>query len=90
MATKKTDKAATSTKSKAAKPKAEKATKAAKAAGANVMALGSFVTAIINFVLLAFVVFILVRQASKVIAMPDAGPTQVDLLTEIRDELRKK
>ncbi|MBA3941333.1 MAG: large conductance mechanosensitive channel protein MscL [Sphingopyxis sp.] len=63
---------------------------AAKAAGANVMALGSFVTAIINFVLLAFVVFILVRQASKVIAMPDAGPTQVDLLTEIRDELRKK
>lgn len=63
---------------------------AAKAAGANVMALGSFVTAIINFVLLAFVVFLLVRQASKFIAMPDAGPTQVDILTEIRDELRKK
>lgn len=63
---------------------------AAKAAGANVMALGSFVTAIINFILLAFVVFLLVRQASKFIAMPDAGPTQVDLLTEIRDELRKK
>ncbi len=44
----------------------------------------------INFILLAFVVFLLVRQASKVIAMPDAGPTEVDILTEIRDELRKK
>ncbi|WP_137752182.1 large conductance mechanosensitive channel protein MscL [Sphingopyxis sp. L1A2A] len=65
---------------------------AAKASGANVMALGSFVTAIINFVLLAFVVFLLVRQASKFIkpAEAPAGPTEVDLLTEIRDELRKK
>ena len=65
---------------------------AAKATGANVMALGSFVTAVINFVLLAFVVFLLVRQASKFIkpAEAPAGPTEVDLLTEIRDELRKK
>ena len=65
---------------------------AAKASGANVMALGSFVTAVINFVLLAFVVFLLVRQASKFIkpAEAPAGPTEVDLLTEIRDELRKK
>lgn len=65
---------------------------AAKTSGANVMALGSFVTAIINFVLLAFVVFLLVRQASKFIkpAEAPAGPTEVDLLTEIRDELRKK
>jgi large conductance mechanosensitive channel len=65
---------------------------AAKASGANVMALGSFVTAIINFVLLAFVVFLLVRQASKFIKPEDvpAGPTEIDLLTEIRDELRKK
>lgn len=63
---------------------------AAQATGANVLALGSFITAVINFVLLAFVVFFLVRQASKVIDMPDAGPTEVDILTEIRDELRKK
>jgi large conductance mechanosensitive channel len=40
---------------------------AAKATGANVMALGSFVTAVINFILLAFVVFLLVRQAAKFI-----------------------
>lgn len=65
---------------------------AAKASGANVMALGSFVTAIINFILLAFVVFLLVRQASKFIkpAEAPAGPSEIDLLTEIRDELRKK
>jgi large conductance mechanosensitive channel len=63
---------------------------AAKATGANVLALGSFVTAVINFVLLAFVVFLLVRQASKLIAMPEAGPSEIDILTEIRDELRKK
>jgi large conductance mechanosensitive channel len=66
---------------------------AAKAAGANVLALGSFVTAVINFVLLAFVVFILVRQASKLIKPAEeapAGPTEVEILAEIRDELRKK
>jgi large conductance mechanosensitive channel len=64
---------------------------AAKAAGANVMALGSFVTAIINFILLAFVVFLLVRQANKVLTPPEApaGPSEVDLLTEIRDALKK-
>ena len=63
---------------------------AAKASGANVMALGSFVTAVINFVLLAFVVFLLVRQASKFIKPAEAGPSEVDILTEIRDELKKK
>jgi large conductance mechanosensitive channel len=66
---------------------------AAKAAGANIMALGSFVTAVINFVLLAFVVFLLVRQASKLIKPAEeapAGPTEVEILAEIRDELRRK
>lgn len=65
---------------------------AAKEAGANVMALGSFVTAIINFILLAFVVFMLVRQVNKVMKPEEApaGPTEVDLLAEIRDELRKR
>jgi large conductance mechanosensitive channel len=63
---------------------------AAKAmADVNVMALGSFITAIINFIILAFVVFMIVRQVSKVITMPTAGPTEVDLLTEIRDSLKK-
>lgn len=63
---------------------------AARAAGANVFAWGSFVTAFINFVILAFVIFLIVRQANKMSQRPAAGPTDVDLLTEIRDELRKR
>ena len=63
---------------------------AAKAAGANVFAWGSFITAIINFLILAFVIFLIVRQANKVMPPPAAGPSEVDLLAEIRDELKKK
>ena len=64
---------------------------AARAAGANVLAYGSFITAIINFVILAFVIFLIVRQANKAMppAVAPAGPSEVDLLTEIRDSLKK-
>ena len=64
---------------------------AAKAAGANVLAWGDLVSVIINFVILAFVIFLIVRQANKVMPPPaaDAGPSEVDLLTEIRDSLKK-
>ncbi len=65
---------------------------AAKAAGANVLAWGSFVTAVINFLILAFVIFLIVRQANKAMPPPaaaPAGPSEVDLLTEIRDALKK-
>jgi large conductance mechanosensitive channel len=63
--------------------------KAAKDAGVAVLGWGSLITAIINFVIMAFVVFMIVRQASKVVAMPTPGPSEVDLLTEIRDSLKK-
>jgi large conductance mechanosensitive channel len=64
---------------------------AARAAGANVLAWGNFLTIVINFIILAFVIFMLVRYASKVMAEAeeDAGPSEVDLLTEIRDNLKK-
>lgn len=62
---------------------------AAKAAGATVMAWGSFVTAVIQFLILAFVIFLIVRQANKAMPPPAAGPSEVDLLTEIRDSLKK-
>ena len=65
---------------------------AAKTAGANVLAYGSFITAIINFLILAFVIFWIVRQANKYMTMTSAaaaGPSEVDLLTEIRDALKK-
>jgi len=65
---------------------------AAREAGANVLAFGSFVTALINFVILAFVIFMIVRQANKLMPPPaeaPAGPTEVELLAEIRDALKK-
>jgi large conductance mechanosensitive channel len=65
---------------------------ALKEAGASMIGYGAFITALINFLILAFVVFLLVRSANKVMKKQEqaAGPSEVDLLTEIRDELRKK
>jgi large conductance mechanosensitive channel len=68
---------------------------AAREAGANVLAYGSFITAIINFLILAFIIFMIVRYANRVFAMSEeaaapAGPTEVDLLTEIRDALKTR
>ncbi|GAA4042050.1 large conductance mechanosensitive channel protein MscL [Parerythrobacter jejuensis] len=70
---------------------------AAREAGANVLAWGAFVTAVINFLILAFIIFLLVRYANKVKANMEgpaeeeeaAGPTEIELLTEIRDALKK-
>lgn len=64
-----------------------------KKAGVAVLGWGQFITVVINFVILAFVIFLLVRWANKVARKgPDspAGPTEIDLLTEIRDELRRR
>jgi len=66
---------------------------ALKAAGVAMLGYGAFVTAIIAFVLMAFVIFLIVRQANKLMPPPaaaPAGPSEVDLLAEIRDELRKR
>jgi len=63
-----------------------------KKAGAPVLGWGQFITVLINFLILAFIVFLLVKAANKAMRRgPDAaGPTEVDLLTEIRDELKKR
>src|SRR3954447_7432910 len=66
---------------------------ALKAAGAPVLGWGEFVTVIINFLILAFIIFLMVRWATKLMrnrAAADAGPSEVELLAEIRDELRKR
>lgn len=70
---------------------------ALKEAGAAMIGYGSFITAIINFLILAFVIFLLVRYAKKMQERFEtkkeeeaAGPTELDLLTEIRDELKKR
>ncbi|WP_309608020.1 large conductance mechanosensitive channel protein MscL [Flavobacterium sp.] len=67
---------------------------AAKAAGASVLTYGNLVQAIINFVIISFFIFVVLRAAEKakkkeeVVAAP-AGPTQEQLLTQIRDLLKK-
>jgi large conductance mechanosensitive channel len=65
---------------------------ALKAAGAPVLGWGQFITVVINFIILAFIIFLLVRSASKMMRRAEdaGGPSEVDLLTEIRDELRKR
>ena len=67
---------------------------AAKAAGAVTINYGLFINAIIKFVIVAFAVFILVKQINRLklnIAPPAAPPSKTDqLLTEIRDLLKEK
>lgn len=66
---------------------------ALKEAGAAMIGYGAFVTALINFLILAFIIFLLVRQANKLKKKEEAapaGPSEIELLTEIRDELRKR
>ncbi|ANU08397.1 large conductance mechanosensitive channel protein MscL [Paraurantiacibacter namhicola] len=71
---------------------------ALKEAGAAMIGYGAFITAIVNFVILAFIIFLLVRYAKKVTAQFEeekkeeeaAGPSEIDLLKEIRDELKKR
>lgn len=63
-----------------------------KGEGVPVLAWGKFVTAVINFLILAFVIFLIVRQANRM-RRPDpeaAGPSEVELLAEIRDELKRR
>ena len=66
---------------------------ALKEAGVAVLGWGQFVTVVINFLILAFVVFLIVRQANrtrKSAADAPTGPSEVELLAEIRDELRRR
>ena len=67
---------------------------ALKAAGAPVLGWGQFVTVVINFIILAFIIFLLIRAANKIVRKADEAPAEdaaeVALLREIRDELRKR
>ncbi|MFM5930122.1 MAG: large conductance mechanosensitive channel protein MscL [Novosphingobium sp.] len=65
---------------------------AARAAGANVLAWGDLVSVVINFLILAFVIFQLVKFANRLnppAPAAPAGPSEVELLAEIRDALKK-
>jgi large conductance mechanosensitive channel len=63
-----------------------------KTAGVAVLGWGQFLTVVINFLILAFVIFMLIRWANRVLkrGAEQTGPSEVELLTDIRDELRKR
>ena len=69
---------------------------AAKEAGLNVFAYGNFLTVLINFILLAWVVFWLVKLMNKIRRekeeepTPEATPEDIELLREIRDQLKNR
>ncbi len=59
-----------------------------------VLAYGSFITAVVNFLIIAFILFLVVRAANsmkkqKEEAAPAAPPADITLLTEIRDLLKR-
>lgn len=64
---------------------------ALKKAGVPLLGYGQFITVVVNFLILAFIIFLLVRAAAKVMKEEEAaGPTEeVLLLREIRDSLRQ-
>lgn len=68
---------------------------AAQAAGAATIAYGSFINAVINFLIISFAVFLLVRQVNRFYQRtaeePSPAPSRQEvLLEEIRDALRAR
>lgn len=67
-----------------------------KGAGVAMFGWGEFLTVVINFLILAFIIFLIVRTANRVLrkqeeapAAPAPTPEDIVLLREIRDSLRK-
>lgn len=61
----------------------------------NAILYGKWINSLINLVIVGFVLFMIVRTYAKVrkkkdiVPAPDPGPTEKDILLEIRDELRR-
>jgi large conductance mechanosensitive channel len=64
-----------------------------KKAGVPVFAYGSFITVAINFIILAFIIFLMVKQINRLKRVPPPPPPptpeDVQLLREIRDLLKR-
>ncbi len=63
-------------------------------AGVNVLTYGNFLTILLNFLILAWVVFLLVKVMNRMRKQeepaPAATPEDIELLREIRDELKRR
>ncbi len=66
---------------------------ALKAAGVPMFGYGAFLTAVINFLIVAFAIFIIVKNANRLFKKPEPAPAEtpedIVLLREIRDSLKK-
>ena len=67
---------------------------ALKKAGVPVLAYGNFITIAVNFIILAFIIFVMVKQVNRLkretpAVAPAPPPEDVLLLREIRDNLKK-
>ncbi len=66
---------------------------ALKKAGVPVLAYGNFLTIAVNFIILAFIIFLMIKQINKLkkntVAVPAPPAEEIVLLREIRDGLRK-
>ncbi len=67
---------------------------ALKEAGVPMIGYGEFLTAAVNFLIIAFIIYLLVRSVRQIVPDKDvpqaAEPAEVALLREIRDELRAR
>ncbi|MCJ7871226.1 large conductance mechanosensitive channel protein MscL [Phaeobacter sp. J2-8] len=75
---------------------------AARETGASIFAYGAFIMAVINFLIIAFVVFMLVKMVNRVketaaraedeapAEEAPAGPSEIDVLLEIRNSLKAR
>lgn len=50
---------------------------------------GKFLKFLLDFIIISFVLFLVVKAYNKAVPPPAPGPTQEELLTEIRDALKK-
>lgn len=53
---------------------------------------GAFLTTLLNFLIVAFVLFLVIKAYNRAFPKKEepAGPTEIELLTEIRDALRQR
>ncbi len=59
--------------------------------GDGVLLVGTAITAIVNFLIIAFVCFLIVKAYNRMRGpVAEAGPTEIELLVEIRDALRSR
>jgi len=67
---------------------------ALKKAGVPLLGYGQFITQAVNFLIIAFIIFLMIRAVNRVMPKKEeevaAEPADVALLREIRDELRSR